>query len=360
MLVAPAFRREQFMETTGFTAPVTLQGWAIPRGVGATVMCTRAAPPPAPCHELQPLVATSVTGASVREVRVAELKAARSARMKAMWADPAFRERMTRLRRSEREVRQRCEEPLTFAQASEPLTLGEATEPLGLKEAKAASVDENRSKRMKALWADSAFRERMSKVERKFSDEERAARSERMRSLWASQTWRESRKDGTEMVRKHSEAALRRWSDPAYRARMAAARKGRVAHNKGVSPSKLTRLRMSLARRGVPKSAETRRRMSVARRSPSEARDSWRAHISQSKRGKTREYLMMRRELRALHKDLKLWSELYRARHGQIPDSETALGVVAPMMAVRIRRYLTLREAIGADEKKTLESKIIA
>lgn len=232
------------------------------------------------------------------------------------------------------------------------------------REVRVAELSRARAARMKALWEDPAFRERMSRVRRTFSEEERAARAARLRARWEDPAWRASMSgtgttpDASAAARRASAAARARWADPAYRARMAASRAGRVAWNKGVSPSGVTRLRMSVARRGVPKSAETRRRMSEARQG-GEATDSWRMAISEGKKGKTKEYFQMRREFRALHRDLKLWSDLYRAQHGRLPNAKDCETVVAPMMVFRIRRYLTLRENFAQDEKAVLKNKII-
>lgn len=154
------------------------------------------------------------------------------------------------------------------------------------------------------------------------------------------------REPGT--VTRMRESARRLWRDPEHRARQRAARLGRTAPNKGVSPSDVTRLRMSVARKGVPRSEETKRRMSVAKRNRPEG-DTWRRHISEGKKGKTKEYFQIRREFKALHKDLKLWSDSYRARHGRLPSAWSYENFVAPMMVFRIRRYLTLRDAIGDD-----------
>lgn len=139
------------------------------------------------------------------------------------------------------------------------------------------------------------------------------------------------------------------WQNPEYRARMRASRLGRVAHNRGVPASSVTKLRMSVARKGVAFSEERKRRMSRAKLLRPEG-DDWPRRISEGKKGKTREYFQVRREFRALHRDLKLWSDSYRARYGRLPSASSYDKFVAPMMVFRIRRYLTLRDAIGSDE----------
>lgn len=115
---------------------------------------------------------------------------------------------------------------------------------------------------------------------------------------------------------------------------------------------------MSLARKGQAISESTKRKMSQAKLKRPDG-DNWPRLISESKRGKTKEYFAMRRELRALYKDLKLWSDSYRARYGRLPSANGVERYVAPMMIFRIRRYLTLRDVLGEDEP-TLEREIIA
>lgn len=156
------------------------------------------------------------------------------------------------------------------------------------------------------------------------------------------------RKDPVTVARMR-EAARRLWRDPEHRARQRAARLGRRAPNKGVSPSDVTRMRMSIARKGVPRSEETRRRMSAAKLNRPEG-DDWPRLISESKKGKTKDYFQIRREFRALHRDLKLWSDSYRATHGRLPSAQSYESSVAPMMVFRIKRYLILRDAIGDDD----------
>lgn len=182
--------------------------------------------------------------------------------------------------------------------------------------------------------------------------EERRARSERMRARWSDPEWRAAmlaRRRSRDAIRAKSEVAKQLWRDESFRARQREARLGRPAPNKGVSPSRATRLRMSVARKGMVMSEETRRRMSVAKRERPLG-DDWPRLISESKKGKTRQYFAMRREFRALHRDLKLWSDSYKSMHGKLPKASSFDKFVAPMMVFRIRRYLTLREAIGADE----------
>ncbi|PXF48376.1 hypothetical protein BWQ96_01836 [Gracilariopsis chorda] len=108
-------------------------------------------------------------------------------------------------------------------------------------------------------------------------------------------------------------------------------------------------MRMSLSRKGVPTSSETRKKMSLAKLNRPDD-DDWPRLISQSKKGKTKEYFAMKREFRALHHDLMLWSDTYRAKHGKLPSAATYERFVAPMMIFRIKRYLMLKEAIGEDE----------
>lgn len=150
-------------------------------------------------------------------------------------------------------------------------------------------------------------------------------------------------------VAKKRETAKKMWKDPAFRIKMREARLGRAAWNKGISPSPTTRLRMSTTRKGVPRTEETKRRMSAAKlQRPDD--DDWPRLISESKKGKTKEYLQLRREFRALHRDLKLWSDTYRSKHGRLPSATTYERFVAPMMVFRIRRYLVLKESFGSEE----------
>lgn len=188
-----------------------------------------------------------------------------------------------------------------------------------------------------------------------YTPQERLARSERLRAKWADPEWRAAmlaRRSHESTVERKREAAKRLWADPDYRARMRASRLGRPAPNKGVPASELTRLRMSVARKGVPFSEERKRRMSAAKLNRPEG-DDWPRRISEGKKGKTREYFHIRREFRALHHDLKLWSDSYRSRYGRLPSASTYERFVAPMMVFRIKRYLTLRDAIGQDEPDT-------
>lgn len=184
-----------------------------------------------------------------------------------------------------------------------------------------------------------------------YSADERRARSERLRSLWQDPEWRASmlaKRRSKESVRRKSEKLKAKWSNPDWRDKMCRARIGRPAPNKGTTPSKATRLRMSMARRGKPKSALTRQKMSIARRKIAE-NDDWRKVISESKKGKTRQYYTLRREFCALYRDLKLWSDSYRARYGRLPHPNTFESYVAPMMVFRIRRYLMLRDTLGIE-----------
>lgn len=188
-----------------------------------------------------------------------------------------------------------------------------------------------------------------------YTPEERRARSDRLRDLWRDPTWRANmltRRRQQDTVQKMSTAAKKCWSDPAFRARMRQSRLGRPAPNKGTPASAETRLRMSVARKGRPVSEATRRKMSLAKTVRPE-NDDWPRLISESKRGKTKEYFQMRREFRALHRDLKLWSDSYRSRYGKLPSANTYEMYVAPMMILRVRRYLMLRDIIGEDEPDT-------
>lgn len=184
-----------------------------------------------------------------------------------------------------------------------------------------------------------------------YSAGERRARSERLRSLWKDPEWRASmlaKRRSKDSVQRKSDKLKAMWSDPAWRTMMRQARIGRPAPNKGIAPSKATRLRMSMVRRGKTKSEQTKHRMSVARRKIAE-NDDWCKVISDSKKGKTRQYFALRREFRALHRDLKLWSDSHRARYGCLPHPDTFEKYVAPMMVFRIRRYLMLRDTLGIE-----------
>lgn len=230
------------------------------------------------------------------------------------------------------------------------------------REVRVAQLKAQRAERMKKMWKDPSFRERMANARKSVTEGERSARSERLRAKWNDPAWRErllKNRESPETVRKMSESAKLKWTDPAFREKMRAARLGRPAPNKGVSPSDITRLRMSIARRGVKKSEDTRRRMSEAKLNRPDGA-TWPQLISESKLGKTKEYFQMRREFRALHRDLKLWSDTYHAKYGKLPDASTCELFVAPMMVFRIRRYLTLRESFGGDDRKEFSSKIIA
>lgn len=116
-----------------------------------------------------------------------------------------------------------------------------------------------------------------------------------------------------------------------------------------MAPSDVTRLRMSVARKGVKKSEETKRRMSEAKLNLPDK--SWKKLISESKKGKTRHYFQMRREYRALKADLRLWSDSYRLTHGRLPKvSNYEAAVVAPMLALKVRRYITLSTNLDESE----------
>lgn len=190
---------------------------------------------------------------------------------------------------------------------------------------------------------------------------ERPSQSEIMKAKWQDPTWRAAmlaRRNTPEALAKRADAARRLWKDPSFRARMRAARLGRDAPNKGISPSDITRLRMSYSRRGVRKSEETKLRMSEAKlnRPPN---DSWPRLISESKKGKSMEYFRMRREFRALHKDLLLWSDNFRARYGRLPRVDDYANYVhVPMLAMKIKRYLVLRQsgdfALGDRDREVL------
>ncbi|CAN8074929.1 unnamed protein product [Agarophyton chilense] len=196
--------------------------------------------------------------------------------------------------------------------------------------------------------------ERRSETEKRrtFTSTERRIRSERLKNLWSDPAWREqmlAKRRDPDVLKRISDAAKANWKDPEFRERMRASRMGRTAHNKGQPASKATRLRMSHARKGIPMSKDSRRKISQARlnRAPE---DDWPRLISQSKKGKTKEYFALRREFRALHHDLMLWSDTYRTRYGALPSASTYERFVAPMMIFRIRRYLMLKEVLGDDE----------
>ncbi|MBQ2260829.1 MAG: hypothetical protein II336_05625 [Loktanella sp.] len=53
---------------------------------------------------------------------------------------------------------------------------------------------------------------------------------------------------------------------PEHKAKISAALKGRVAPNRGVSPSEETKARMSASRKGVPKTEEQKAKMSAAKK----------------------------------------------------------------------------------------------
>lgn len=184
-----------------------------------------------------------------------------------------------------------------------------------------------------------------------YSSEERLMRSERLRAKWRDPVWRENilaKRRSKEALLQKSESLKNLWKDEEWRSKMRQSRLGREAPNKGVSPSAATRLRMSVAQKGRQVSEETRRRMSLAKINRPQ-RDEWRKLISDRMKGKTREYFAMRREYRALRRDLKLWSDSYRAKYGVRPRASTYERFVAPMMALRIRRYLILKETLGSD-----------
>jgi hypothetical protein len=176
----------------------------------------------------------------------------------------------------------------------------------------------------------------------------RMTRSEVMKARWGDPEWRAAilaKRSSPEVLRKRSERARLQWQDPVFREKQHCARVGRRAWNIGLSPSDVTRLRMSYARRGVKKSDVTRRRMSEAKLDRPDG-DTWPLLISRSKKGKSRQYFALRREFRALHRDLKLWSDNYRAINGRLPRASTyAVEVIAPMLAVKIKRYLILKES---------------
>lgn len=186
-----------------------------------------------------------------------------------------------------------------------------------------------------------------------YSADERKSRSERLRALWRDPQWRASmiaKRRSSESVSRKSESFKRLWRDEGYRERMHKARLGRPSPNKGVTLSAATRFRISMARKGIPVSEETKRRMSLAKKNRPDG-DTWPKLISESKKGKTREYFAMKREFRALHRDLKLWSNSFKTKYGRLPEANTFERFVAPMMVLRIRRYLTLRDTVGPDEK---------
>lgn len=185
-----------------------------------------------------------------------------------------------------------------------------------------------------------------------YTAEERRARSERLRSRWRDPEWRAAilaKRRSKDSMRRKSESMKELWQDDAWRSKMRDSRLGRPAPNKGVAASAETRLRMSLSRKGFTHTPESRSKMSQAKRNRPPG-DEWRRLISESKKGKTKEYFAMRREFRALHRDLKLWSDSYRAKHGRLPSAMTYERFVAPIMVLRIRRYLMLRETLGQED----------
>lgn len=236
-----------------------------------------------------------------------------------------------------------------------PLSAPEGLSPLQLTRLRVHLVRATREDTY-AEQRNEAIYEREASSEKKLNtpEELRAARSARLRAKWNDPEWRASmlaKRRSDDVVDKMKENAKRLWKDSEYRTKMREARLGRTAWNKGISPNAVTRLRMSVNRKGVLKSEETRRRMSVAKLRRPEG-DDWPKLISEGKRGKTKEYFQIRKEFRALHRDLKLWSDSYKARYGRLPSAESYDQFVAPMMLFRIRRYLILRDAIGDDAKE--------
>lgn len=200
---------------------------------------------------------------------------------------------------------------------------------------------------------------RSSEPTRDMSPAQRRERSERLRALWRDPEWRETmlaRRRTKDSMNRKSEALKQLWNDPVWREKMRQSRLGRPGPNKGVRFSAETRLRMSEAQRGRVISEETRRRMSRTKKNRSPA-DNWPKLISDSKKGKTRQYFAMRREFRALHQDLKLWSDSFKASYGRLPDSSTYERFVAPMMVFRIQRYLMLRDTFGREVKDDIISR---
>lgn len=53
-----------------------------------------------------------------------------------------------------------------------------------------------------------------------------------------------------------------------------------------------------------------------------------------------------------LLQDLRLWSDSYRLRVGQLPKvSNFDAGELAPMMVLKVRRYITLTAILTDDER---------
>ncbi|WP_200158619.1 DNA gyrase subunit A [Allochromatium vinosum] len=170
-----------------------------------------------------------------------------------LWKDPDFREAQKRgvqsyysqhpeavEERRERFIRQNQDErfrQLNAARTSEGLQHYYAEQP----EARAAI-----SERMRLLWQDADYREKMSSVlsgiqKRPLSDEEqagiRAIIAEKSRRMWGDDDKREEivaaicRAMASDSIRKKiSEAVKRQWQDPEYRAKFPADHFSRMAH----------------------------------------------------------------------------------------------------------------------------------
>ncbi|GAB0491456.1 hypothetical protein MMPV_002710 [Pyropia vietnamensis] len=302
----------------------------------------------------QASAAAAAARASDAATAAAEAKAvanaARSAALRARWADPVFRARM-----ASRRVRGPGRSPSRRPRRDPNAPRRPVGRPRGpAREAKAAAptmtAEERRaasSDRMKRLWATAAFRERVTAARR-------AA------------------------VARQSASLAARWATPAFRSRMATVHARRAATATvaaaaaaatGLPPprrravtwslSALTRARMSAAASGKKRSLETRARMSAAKLNRPEA-DLWPLRLSAAKVGKTTEYRRALRQMRALHADLRLWSANHVARTGRLPRASQvdALGL-PPALVTKIETYLTLKSVLAqydVQEEDTIES----
>lgn len=175
------------------------------------------------------------------------------------------------------------------------------------------------------------------------------ARREKMKALWSDAEWREKvlkKRRGRRAVKKQAKSLSKRWSDKEYKERLSKSLKGKTPWNKGVPHTEETRRKIAMTHRGVEKSAETRKKMSEAKMSTS--RDAkWRESISRGKRGKTKEFFQMKRQYDALLADLRLWSESHRMRTGRSPRAETIDTIVTlPHLLHKLKRYLALKSKL--------------
>eukprot|EP00188_Purpureofilum_apyrenoidigerum_P003887 Plantae.Rhodophyta-Purpureofilum_apyrenoidigerum.ctg41913.p1 GENE.Plantae.Rhodophyta-Purpureofilum_apyrenoidigerum.ctg41913~~Plantae.Rhodophyta-Purpureofilum_apyrenoidigerum.ctg41913.p1 ORF type:complete len:228 (+),score=42.94 Plantae.Rhodophyta-Purpureofilum_apyrenoidigerum.ctg41913:101-784(+) len=171
-------------------------------------------------------------------------------------------------------------------------------------------------------------------------------RREKMRALWQDPEWREKvldRRRSETAVRKHAEAISDKWSDDEYKQRVRDSLKGRQAWNKGVPMKEQVRRKLSVMNKGVKKSAETRRKMSEAKLSVNLPAH-WRENITKGKLGKTKEFFKLRREYEALQQDLKLWSDSHRVRTGRCPKASAidSIGLHPPLLS-KLKKYLGLK-----------------